>query len=293
MHMLVTGATGFIGRAVVAAALSRGHDVTAVVRSADKARAVLPQHAALTIHEAVDLANIKPADVLRGDDALIHLAWQEVGKYTDPGNLLGNLEPQFLFLQSMVNAGLDNLTVAGSCLEYGLQEGVASEEDTSTPVTYYGLAKKTLHDMLVLFLPETASLKWLRYFYVYGEGQRPQAIIPQLLAAIARGDKEFNMSPGDQERDFVHVDTVALNTVLAAEQREVTGIINIGSGQGRRVDSLVEEVMQAQGAQLALNKGHYAYPAYEPHAFWANVEKMNRIQGARKDSALCIPRATA
>lgn len=288
MHMVVTGATGFIGRAVVAAALSRGHTVTAIVRDAEKARAVLPEHTALKHALASDLAGVDPQNVLAGDDALIHLAWQEVGKYTDPGNLLGNLKPQFLFLQSMVNAGLNNVTVGGSCLEYGLQEGEANEKDTAAPVTYYGLAKKTLYDMLALFLPDTVALKWLRYFYVYGDGQRPQAIIPQLLAAIARGDKEFNMSPGDQGRDFIHVDTAAFNTVLAAEQRDVTGVINIGNGRALTVNDLVQDILAAHKCDMALNRGFYSYPAYEPFSFWADTKKMLKIEGVKADDKICV-----
>lgn len=288
MHMVVTGATGFIGRAVVAAALSRGHAVTACVRDAEKAAKLLPQHEALTFYTAGDLSDIQPADVLKGDDALIHLAWQEVGKYTDPNNLLGNLEPQFLFLKSMVDAGLDNLTIAGSCLEYGLQEGAAREAAAASPVTFYGLAKKALYDMLALAVPEGAALKWLRYFYVYGEGQRPQAIIPQLLAAIARGDKEFNMSPGDQGRDFMHVETAAFNTILAAEQRDVTGIINIGNGRALTVNDLVQEILAEKKYDMALNKGFYGYPVYEPFSFWADIEKMSTIKGVKTDDQICV-----
>lgn len=286
MHMIVTGATGFIGRAVVESALQRGHTVTAVVRDAEKAQKLLPASASLRVHAVHDLAGFTPQAVLTGQDALIHLAWGEVGKYTDPANLLGNLQPQFLFLQSVVAAGVSNITIAGSCLEYGLREGCACETDQASPVTFYGLAKKTLYDMLVMSIPQSVSLKWLRYFYVYGEGQRPQAIVPQLRAAIARGEKSFNMSPGDQGRDFIHVKTAAFNTVLAAEQAEISGIINIGNGRAVTVEKLVESVLSAENYDMTLHKGVYGYPAYEPFSFWADTSKMMKIKGMRQDEKI-------
>lgn len=286
MHLIVTGATGFIGRAVVKTALAQGHAVTALVRDVAKAESLLGAHADLNVVLCKDIADGFPVGILKGDDALVHLAWAEVGKYTDPSNLFGNLEPQYKFIMQAVEQGLRNITVAGSCLEYGLQEGAAGEGAGATPVTFYGLAKKTLYDMLVLSLPQDAALKWLRYFYVYGPGQRPGAVIPQLLRALEAGEETFNMSKGDQVRDFVHVDTVAANTVCIALQNDVTGIINIGSGAGLRVDALVETILKEKKRDIKLNKGFYGYPSYEPFAFWADTTKLQTIKGTKIDEKI-------
>jgi len=286
MHFVVTGSTGFIGSAVVKAALAQGHAVTVFVRDAQKAKDSFAGNDRLTIVSGVDIAKGFPSDVLKGDDVLIHLAWAEVGKYTDPSNLFGNLEPQYNFIMQAVDKGVRNITVAGSCLEYGLQEGAAREDDDVSPVTFYGLAKKTLHDMLALSLPQDAIFKWLRYFYVYGPGQRPGAVIPQLLRALDAGEEMFNMSKGDQVRDFVHVDTVAANTVCIALQKNVTGIINVGSGAGLRVDALVDNILKQKQKDIKLNKGFYGYPAYEPFAFWADISKLQTIKGTKIDEKI-------
>lgn len=288
MRIVVTGATGFIGREIVNTSLQRGHLVTAVVRDLEKAKSLLPASQRLRFHAMRDLSEFVPKQIFEEQDALIHLAWGGVGKYTDPSNLLDNLGPQFLFLQSALAAGVKNLTVAGSCLEYGLKEGCASETDQVSPVTFYGLAKKTLYDMIVMSMPQSVSLKWLRYFYVYGDGQRSQAIIPQLRAAILRGEKSFNMSPGDQGRDFIHVRTAAFNTVLAAEQEEISGVINIGNGRAITVENLVESVLSAENYAMTLHKGVYGYPAYEPFSFWADTSKMMKIKGMRQDEKICM-----
>lgn len=279
MTVLITGATGFIGRAVVRAALAAGEPVTAFCRQPQ----ALPAHPLLKTVAITGLEDIRA----EAGDRLIHLAWGEVGKYTDPHNLTGNLVPQFDFLRRMVESGLRDITVAGTCLEYGMQEGALREDAACQPVTYYGLAKLTLLRMLEILHQQTDggfSLKWLRYFYVYGEGQRPQSLFGQLETAIARGDAEFPMSPADQQRDFIHIDTVAHNTLAAALQTEVEGIINIGNGRAATVREQAERLVAAQSSGITLATGHYPYPAYEPFAFWADTTKLSRIPHVRFDS---------
>lgn len=275
MHFLVTGATGFIGRSVAASALKRGHRVTALVRDAGKAKQVLYAHQQLSLVEGT-LADFK---VESGDyDRLIHLAWDLSVKFTDPASLTNNLAPQFDFLNRMVSSGLTDITVAGTCLEYGMQEGALKEDAPLKPVTYYGLAKTTLFDMLSILQKEKKfSLKWLRYFYVYGAEQRAQSLYPQILAAIARKDKTFNMSPGDQVRDFITIDALAHNTVAAAEQATVTGAINIGSGRGTPVVEFVRGVLHRNKHEMELNCGFYPYQTYEPHNFYADISRLKSI----------------
>jgi len=263
MHFLLTGGTGFIGRAVVAAAEREGHRVTTLARPKD------------------DIATFVPQEKY---DALIHLAWGDVGKYADPQNLLKNLEPQFLFLQRMIDTGLRDITVAGTCFEYGMAEGVMRESAAAQPATFYGLAKATLYQMLAM-TPDLC-LKWPRFFYVYGRGQRPQSLLSQLLAAIERKDAQFDMSQGEQVRDFIHIDTLAHNVVKIAAQRERTGIINVGSGAGARVVDFVDRIRDIKGSGIVLNRGFYPYSAFEPFSFVADIQKLKSIPGARFDDQI-------
>lgn len=288
MRFLITGATGFIGRSVVRHTLNAGHEVTAPVRSMTKASAALPvDHPLLTVEECESLSTFESS---RNHDALIHLAWEDVGAHTNPKNLLQNTNDQFLFLTRLIDSGVKNLTVAGTCLEYGLTEGCLAEDGRLNPVSFYGLAKTTLSRMLSIHC-QTApgvDLKWLRYFYVYGPHQRPQSLLRQLMASIENGDEAFNMSPGDQLRDFIHVETLAHNTLMVAQQNVITGPINIGNGKPTKVLDFVEELIRLSKARISLNKGHYPYHPYEPFAFWANTEKMSLIPGVRFDEGAVL-----
>src|SRR5690606_35856140 len=132
-----------IGRAVVAAAMARGHAVTALVRDAGNARTVLPEGTQVCV-----CADYRTSALPATYDGIIHLLWEGIGKYGDAENFLANVEPQFRFRKRMIYGGLRNVTVAGTCFEYGLQEGKLSEDTTpARTCNYYGLGKLTLYRM--------------------------------------------------------------------------------------------------------------------------------------------------
>jgi len=288
MHILVTGATGFIGRSVAREALSRGHAVTALARSHARADATLSPHKNLRVEVAATLADYRPKQSF---DRLIHLAWDGSYKYNDPDALLKNLPEQFDFLRYMAEAGLADMTVGGSCHEYGTREGMLHEDDPANGGTYYSLAKVTLYRMLLMLpavMQNKMRLKWLRFFYVYGKDQRASSLCPQLLAAIERKDSSFDMSPGDQERDFISAASLAHNTLAVAEQEQVTGIINMGEGRAVKVIDFVRDIMRQKGHKMTLNCGRYPYPAHEPFSLRADVTKLKSVRGVKISDEIVV-----
>lgn len=286
MHILVTGATGFIGQYLVKKALDKGHSITALVRSMDKAQSIFDSHKNLNFIENTNLADA----VIEQNkfDSVIHLAWDSSKKYLDPQNLFDNVEPQFSFIKHVIEAEITNITISGTCFEYGLQEGKQSEGDHCTPSTFYGLAKRMLHENIMLFLKDypDVQLKWLRYFYIYGEGQKPRSLFPQLMQAIEDNDAVFNMSSGEQGRDFVHVSTAVHNTLLISESNDLSGIFNIGNGKAVKVIDLVKSICVAKKSNIKLNAGYYPLPTYEPYDFCADTVKMKTVKEIKFDDTI-------
>ncbi|MEI7868326.1 MAG: NAD(P)-dependent oxidoreductase [Candidatus Methylumidiphilus sp.] len=278
MKVLVTGASGFIGRHAVSALIKRGHTVIATSRSAESARKF----------QWFDEVRFVPYDVYADPggmpscfgnvDALIHLAWQGLPNYQAPFHYEKNLFHDYRFLKSIVEQGVKHLLVTGSSSEYGMQYGCLNEDMLTQPVHCYGLAKDTLRK----FLQKVQSqhpflLQWIRPFYLYGPGQNPNSMLVQLDKAIDLGAPVFNMSGGEQLRDFLAVEELARRLVIILEHPELVGIINCCSGKPISLRRLAENRIAERNARIELNLGYYPYPDYEPMAFWGSSQKFFSI----------------
>ena len=212
--------------------------------------------------------------------AIVHLAWPGLPNYRDFFHIGNNLPADLAFLQTAVNSGVSHLMVAGTCLEYGMQYGPLSEEMETKPTTPYGFAKDVLRKSLQLLQKETPfTLQWMRLFYMYGEGQNRNSLLAQLVRAIDDQQAIFNMSMGDQLRDYLPIREVAENFVIALENPIVEGVINCCSGRPISVLDLVKQQCHIKASSIELNRGYYPYPDYEPLAFWGIPSKLSALRG--------------
>jgi len=279
MKVLVTGSTGFIGNHVVNDLIKKGHEVIATSKNSEKARAC--EWFSKVQYIPCDL-NFEQEDsfyLFQEPDVVIHLAWEGLPNYKELFHFERNLYTSYRFLKTMIRCGLKSLTVIGTCLEYGLQNGCLSENTPTQPVTAYGLAKDTLRQFLNnLETKHDFSFKWVRSFYAYGHGQGHGSLLSQLDLAVQKNEGCFNMSGGEQLRDYLPVEEMACAIVETATQNEVTGKINCCSGTPISIRRLVENYLtKKQSGGIHLNFGYYPYPDYEPMAYWGNREKLDRI----------------
>jgi len=275
MKVLVTGATGFIGSYVVNKLLKRQHHVIAT--SKDKNKSYSYEWFSQVEYIPCDL-NIMQENFFhffRQPDLVLHLAWEGLPNYKDLFHLEKNLFSNYLFLRNMIENGLKSLVVTGTCFEYGMQSGALSEDMEAKPDNPYGLAKDTLRKFLVQLQKNIDfDLKWIRLFYMYGKGQSPNAILSQLDKALENSETNFNMSGGEQLRDYLPVEKVAEYIVKIVMQDKVLGIINCCSGDPVSIRKLVENYLEKKQKNIHLNLGYYSYPDYEPMAFWGDDKKL-------------------
>lgn len=267
MKIAVTGASGFVGRHVLAEFASRGIEVVATSR-----REMARSNPSTSVRwVTLDMAH-PPASgmaALGHPDVLLHLAWNGLPHYRSLHHFESELPLQYRFLAGLIREGLGTLVTTGTCLEYGMQSGPLPEDAATLPTTPYGYGKDALRKQLELLKAvQPFNFTWARLFYMHGEGQPETSLLPMLEKAVAQGKHSFDMSGGEQLRDYLPVAEVARRLVDLAIGRQNLGTINLCSGQPISVRSLVEGWIRDHGCKIELRLGQIPYPDYEPMAFW-------------------------
>ena len=267
MKIAVTGATGFIGTHVLKELGRHPVEIIAVTREPQRLSASVDVRRIVSL----DIADSDPDcyEKLGRPDVLIHLAWNGLPNYKSVHHFETELPHQFRFLKALIEGGLPSLFVAGTCFEYGMQSGPLSTDMPAQPSNPYGFAKDALRQQLA-FLKTTNpfNLTWARLFYLYGEGQTSASLYSKLKEAVVRGDQVFDMSGGEQLRDYLPVQEVARRIVSMSIDGASQGVVNICSGKPISVRRLVEQWLAEHHWKIELNLGFYPYPDYEPMAFW-------------------------
>lgn len=282
--ILITGATGFIGNHVIQQLLSDNYKndykiiATSVNEQKAKGLAWFPHVTYIRFDLKQFDSRVNYYHFFNEPDAMMHLAWEGLPNYKSLFHFEENLPRHYALLKNMILNGLGDLSVTGTCFEYGMQEGCLSEDMIALPSNPYSLAKDTLRKFLQeLQHVHPYLLKWIRLFYMYGEGQNPSSLFSQLDKALADQEEVFNMSGGEQVRDFLPIEKVAEYIITIAMQEKINGIINCASGHPVTVKQLVERYLQQRNKAISLNTGHYPYNDYEPMHFWADISKLKMI----------------
>jgi nucleoside-diphosphate-sugar epimerase len=281
MKIAVTGANGFLGRHILNELNAVSVNVIGTTRSIEADLPVLENGKWIKLDIAAPPENAY--ELMGLPDAVIHLAWEGLPHYKLERHSETELPRQLAFLRRLIEQGLNSMVITGTCFEYGMQSGSLQEDMPTKPDNPYGIAKDALrHQIQALQQASPFNLTWARLFYMYGEGQAENSLWPQLNRAVAQGDSVFNMSGGEQLRDFLPVAIVAKYLVQLALNKQNNGIVNVCSGQPVQVKSLVESWILENNWCIKLNLGSFPYPDYEPMEFWGDNRKLLSILKPKK-----------
>lgn len=269
MKIAVIGGTGFIGNHLVRALLKKDNELLVTGTTLAKAKKYdwfnQVDFIELNLNE---YSNQEKLLEIVKCDKIIHLAWKGLPNYKDLYHIEEELFVQYNFVKSLVVLGVKDITITGTCFEYGMKEGALSADTPSNPQNPYALAKDSLRKFLIqLQTKHEFQLKWLRLFYMYGSGQSEKSLLSQLDKALKNGDEYFNMSGGEQLRDYLDVKEL-VDMLIEAMIEKQDGVYNICSGNPISVKKFVEDYLRKNNKSIKLNLGFYSYPDYEPMNFW-------------------------
>jgi nucleoside-diphosphate-sugar epimerase len=278
-RLLITGATGFLGEPAVRAAVEH-FEVHATARAL---REMLPPGVRF---RACDLLNPGAATRLIEEvrpTHLLHLAWIATpGAYwTSPENLRW-VDASKRLLLAFARCGGRRAVVAGTCAEYDwTTAGVCREFDTPTrPQTTYGRCKLELSRWAATFGRERRiGVVWARLFWMYGPREHPARLVPSVARPLLAGEPA-PCSAGTQERDFLHVADAA-DALVTLTRGDLTGPVNVASGEPVAVRDVVARVGEACGRPELIRFGARSTPAGEPPLIVADVTRLRDELGWR------------
>jgi len=279
MRILVTGATGFIGKHVIAELLKTEIEIIATSNeNIEDVKKIFWFNKVKYISCNLNESKENFYTFFDEPDNVIHLAWEGLPNYNELFHIERNLFANYFFIKNLIENGLKRISIIGTCFEYGIQNGCLQEEMQTNPSNSYGLAKDTLRKFIQeLNKKFDFTYNWIRLFYLYGDGQNSKSLLSQLENALKNKEEIFNMSGGEQLRDYMAVGKVAEYIKLIAINNNVSGIINCCSGIPISVRCLVEAFLKNNNSEIKLNLGYYPYSDYEPFAFWGDNSKLLKI----------------
>ena len=282
-RILVTGATGFIGRQTLPLLVERGFEVHALSSQAAPT-AERAGEAGVQWHRAdlLDPASIDPLCERVRPDVLLHLAWVTTpGVYTRTPTNLDWVAASLRLARSAAQHGATRLVSAGTCFEYHHGPGDCHETTTVlTPDTLYGASKVALGGLLDAFASEVGVANaWGRVFFLYGPHEHPDRLVASVARALLAGDTAA-CSVGTQERDFLHVRDVAA-AFVALVGSDVRGAVNIGSGDALTVRDLVLEIGEQIGRPDLIALGARPLSPRDPPRVVAHTGRLRDEVGFR------------
>ena len=277
MKVVVTGASGYIGRHVVDALIKMHHEVIAV----DMINKGINTDATFL---SLDIFSDDIYNKLGRPDACIHMAWKDGFNHASDAHM-GMLSKHYAFIKNMIDGGVKYLSIMGTMHEIGYYEGCVDENTPTNPLSMYGIAKNALREASLLLADKSdTALMWLRAYYILGDDSNNNSILTKITQMEHEGKASFPFVSGKNKYDFIHVDELAKQIATASTQSEITGIINCCSGKPVSLADKVNEFIEKNHYSIRPDYGKFPERPYDSPAIWGDNTKINLIMEKHNDT---------
>jgi dTDP-6-deoxy-L-talose 4-dehydrogenase (NAD+) len=257
INILITGATGFVGRNVLNSISKKNVNLVIVLREENK-NLINQLNCPFSLvyskdifAESIEWWRIQLKEV----DTVIHLAWfTKHGLYINSSMNLDCLIGSINLAKGAIAAGVKRFVGVGTCFEYDLSHHILAVDTPLKPSCIYADTKAALFFSLSDLLPiNNVSFAWCRLFYLFGEGEDPKRLFSYIRTKLKNGEI-VDLSEGNQIRDFLDV-RKAGKMICDVALGQKTGPINICSGEPKTIKQFAEEIADEYGRRDLLSFG--------------------------------------
>ena len=273
--IIVTGATGAVGSAVVRRAVEKGMDVTCIVHQGSKRLGNLPQSDKVHIVEC-NLQDYRTLSFDGQHDAFIHLSWEKtVGASRDDAEVqTRNIQYTLDAVQLAHCCGCSVFVGAGSQAEYGVQSVDLTPDLPVKPESGYGIAKYAAGKLSAMLCKSLGMRQnWVRILSVYGPNDGENTLISYVIRELKAG-RSPELTKCEQIWDYLYADDAG-DAILAIVEKGVDGkAYPLGSGKGKRLSDYIEEIRQVINPSVEVKYGKKDYYPHQPMHLVADITEL-------------------
>ena len=274
-RIIVTGATGAVGSAVVRRALLKGQDVTCIVHKGSNRLNNLPKDERVHIVEC-DLSDYKNLELGGRYDAFVHMSWDKTfGASRDDAEVQAhNVQFTLDAVRLAHRCGCAVFVGAGSQAEYGVQQAPLTPALQVSPESGYGIAKYAAGRLSALLCKSLGMRQcWVRILSVYGPNDGPNTLVSYLISELSAG-RSPQLTKCEQIWDYLYADDAA-DAILAVAERGKDGkAYPLGSGVGRRLSEYVEDIRRVVNPSVEVLYGVKEYYPHQPMMLVADISDL-------------------
>lgn len=279
-RIIITGATGCVGSAVVRRALTQGLQVTCLVHPGSNRLMNLPTDERLKIVEC-SLSDYQTLQLDGTYDTFIHLSWEKTfGASRDDAEVqTRNIQYTLDACQLAKRCGCQVFVGAGSQAEYGVQSEDLTPDLPVKPESGYGIAKYAAGKLSAM-LCKNLSLRhcWARILSVYGPHDGENTLISYVIRELQAG-RSPELTKCEQLWDYLYADDAG-DALLAIAEKGVDGkAYPLGSGQGRKLSDYIESIRQAINPAIEVKYGAKDYYPHQPMHLVADIRELTADVG--------------
>ena len=270
MKILITGATGFIGKEVLKLLSKKNFKIIATFSNKKPNNLVIPK----VKWKKLDIFNHNSFKIENNIDLVIHLIWPFLPDYQNKKHLTINLNAQKKFINSLTKKGIKNFFFAGTCYEYGKQSGKLKENIKKKPNNPYAISKNLLNSYLIsLSKKKKINITWGRIFYIYGFNERRDTLYNLI---IDKRKREQIKVANNFFRDYLDIKTIAKLIVILSLAKKNFGTVNLSSGFAISLKNLINYFLRTNQIKATI-KYEKKTNTFEPDRFYGDNTKLKKI----------------